>query len=236
MSGWIKLHRKITDSAVFDNEKILKVFIYCLTSASHKDHDQLVGNQIVHLKPGQFIFGRKAWSERLKIKERTLYDYMKTLESLQIININSNNKFSVVTVVNWGVYQLQDESNQQQTNNKPTTNQQQTNTNKNVKNEKNEKNKDIVAYLNQKADKEFKHTTKKTQSFINARLEEGFTVDDFKKVIDIKCSEWKNSDMNKYLRPETLFSTKFESYLNQDISYKKEQTSNDEFNLDEWGV
>ncbi|UBH21601.1 conserved phage C-terminal domain-containing protein [Macrococcus armenti] len=236
MSGWIKLHRKITDSAVFDNEKILKVFIYCLTSASHKDHDQLVGNQIVHLKPGQFIFGRKVWSERLKIKERTLYDYMKTLESLQIININSNNKFSVVTIVNWGVYQLQDDDNQQQTNNKPTTNQQQTNTNKNVKNEKNEKNKDIVAYLNLKAGKEFKHTTKKTQSFINARLEEGFTIDDFKKVIDIKCSEWKNSDMNKYLRPETLFSTKFESYLNQDISYKKEQTSNDEFNLDEWGV
>lgn len=236
MSGWIKLHRKITESPVFDNEKVLKVFIYCLTKASHKNHKQLVGTKVVDLAPGQFIFGRQSWASTLKINESSIYRYMKLLEELDIINIKSNNKFSVVTIVNWATYQQEDAKNEQQMNNKRTTNEQQMNTNKNVKNEKNEKNKDIVAYLNQKADKEFKHTTKKTQSFINARLEEGFTVEDFKKVIDIKCSEWKNSDMNKYLRPETLFSTKFESYLNQDISYKKEQTSNDEFNLDEWGV
>ena len=47
-------------------------------------------------------------------------------------------------------------------------------------------------------------------------MNEGFTVDDFKKVIDNKSAEWgKDSKMSKYLRPETLFGTKFESYLNQ---------------------
>lgn len=74
----------------------------------------------------------------------------------------------------------------------------------------------IVEYLNEKADKNFKHTTNKTKTLINARLNEGFTKEDFIKVIDTKVREWINDKkMNQYLRPETLFGTKFESYLNQ---------------------
>lgn len=74
----------------------------------------------------------------------------------------------------------------------------------------------IVNYLNQKAGTSFRHNTKKTQNLILVRLKEGFEFDDFKKVIDVKTSEWLNdSQMNQYLRPETLFGTKFESYLNQ---------------------
>lgn len=72
----------------------------------------------------------------------------------------------------------------------------------------------IVEYLNQKAGTKYKHTTKKTHSLIHARLSEGFSVDDFKTVIDKKCAEWLGTDMEKFLRPETLFGTKFESYLN----------------------
>lgn len=76
--------------------------------------------------------------------------------------------------------------------------------------------KEIVDYLNQKAKSSFKATTKATQTKIRARLAEGFSVDDFKKVIDIKTAEWLNdANMSQYLRPETLFGTKFESYLNQ---------------------
>ena len=61
----------------------------------------------------------------------------------------------------------------------------------------------------------------KTRSFIRARLREGFTVDDFKTVIDKKARAWLgNRDMQKYLRPETLFGTKFESYLNEQETYK----------------
>src|SRR5690625_2701779 len=75
---------------------------------------------------------------------------------------------------------------------------------------------EIVTYLNRVADKNYRHTTRKTQDFIRARMNEGFTVDDFKKVIDIKNDEWKdNPKMQKFIRPETLFGTKFESYLNQ---------------------
>lgn len=72
----------------------------------------------------------------------------------------------------------------------------------------------IVFYLNEKAGTSYKATTAKTKSAINARLAEGFTVDDFRTVIDKKCAEWIGTDMEKYLRPETLFGTKFEGYLN----------------------
>ena len=73
----------------------------------------------------------------------------------------------------------------------------------------------IVSYLNEKAGTKYKATTSKTKSAINARLSEGFTVEDFKTVIDKKCAEWIGDEkMEKYLRPETLFGTKFEGYLN----------------------
>ena len=74
---------------------------------------------------------------------------------------------------------------------------------------------EIVQYLNQKTNKNFKHTSKVTQRHIRARLAEGFTVSDFKQVIDNKCNDWlRDQKMKEYLRPETLFGTKFESYLN----------------------
>ena len=76
--------------------------------------------------------------------------------------------------------------------------------------------KEIVAYLNDKTNKNYKHTTGKTRRFIEARWNEDFRLDDFKKVIDIKTSEWLGTSQEKYLRPETLFGTKFEGYLNQE--------------------
>ncbi len=75
---------------------------------------------------------------------------------------------------------------------------------------------EIVDYLNQETGSHYKSSSDKTRKLIKARLNEGFTVDDFKKVIDRKVAEWKNDEkMSQYLRPETLFGTKFEGYLNQ---------------------
>lgn len=73
----------------------------------------------------------------------------------------------------------------------------------------------ITDLLNQMSEKNYRHTTPKTQQLIKARWNEGFRFDDFKKVILAKCFEWRdNPDMSKFLRPETLFGTKFEGYLN----------------------
>ena len=74
---------------------------------------------------------------------------------------------------------------------------------------------EIVQYLNQKTGKNFKSTSKATQRHIKARFTDGFVLDDFKQVIDNKCGDWlRDRKMKEYLRPETLFGTKFESYLN----------------------
>ena len=82
---------------------------------------------------------------------------------------------------------------------------------------------EIVQYLNQKTGKNFKHTSKVTQRHIRARLAEGFTVSDFKQVIDNKCNDWlRDQKMKEYLRPETLFGTKFESYLNSKTTTTKQ--------------
>ena len=73
---------------------------------------------------------------------------------------------------------------------------------------------EIVSYLNEKAGTNYKPTTRKTQALIKARLNEKYTVDDFKRVIDNKCTDWMHTEWQKFLRPETLFGSKFEGYLN----------------------
>jgi uncharacterized phage protein (TIGR02220 family) len=82
---------------------------------------------------------------------------------------------------------------------------------------------DIINYLNSKTKSNYKPTTNKTKDCIKMRWNEGFKIDDFKKVIDIKTAEWLNTDMSKFLRPETLFGTKFEGYLNQKPGQAKPQ-------------
>lgn len=74
---------------------------------------------------------------------------------------------------------------------------------------------EVVDHLNQRAGTHFRPSTANTRKLIKARLKEGFTVDEIKLVIDKKCADWLNNPaMVEYLRPETLFGNKFESYLN----------------------
>lgn len=74
----------------------------------------------------------------------------------------------------------------------------------------------VIKYLNAKAGANYRATNKATQRLIKARFNEGMTTKDFKKVIDNKCDDWlKDPKMCGYLRPATLFGSKFESYLNQ---------------------
>ena len=76
----------------------------------------------------------------------------------------------------------------------------------------------ITAHLNDKINTNYKATTEATRSLINEWLKVGYNVEDFKTVIDRKCAEWLGTDMAKYLRPQTLFGNKFESYLNAPVS------------------
>ena len=73
---------------------------------------------------------------------------------------------------------------------------------------------DVVDYLNEMAGTHYRAGVAKTQSLIKARVNEGFTEEDFRTVIDKKCADWIGTEYEQYLRPQTLFGTKFESYLN----------------------
>lgn len=103
---------------------------------------------------------------------------------------------------------------------KPTSvNPTQSNTKEPITKESNTKSelyRSIVDHLNKACGTAYRSASRKTQRLIDARLREGFTPEDFFKVIDIKCAAWKDdAKMSKYLRPETLFGPKFEGYLNE---------------------
>lgn len=104
---------------------------------------------------------------------------------------------------------------------------------------------EIVAYLNQVCSTSYRANTEQTRKHITARLKEGYTVEDFKAVIQYKANEWgRDEHMTQYLRPHTLFSGKFESYLqnakkfNPELFRKrgneKAEEAETEISVEEW--
>lgn len=100
--------------------------------------------------------------------------------------------------------------------------------------------KDILDYLNQKTGKHYTTRNKANVTTMRERLKEGYTVEDFKKIIDTKFYTWKNTEWEMYLRPETLFCPKhFESYLNESIKpeppkYEPPEEKEKEWTPEEW--
>ncbi len=83
----------------------------------------------------------------------------------------------------------------------------------------------IITHLNEKTGKAYRVNNKATLKLIHARLKEGFTVEQFKHVIDVKTHKWKDTEYQQYLRPETLFGNKFETYLNENINDQQDNTT-----------
>lgn len=82
----------------------------------------------------------------------------------------------------------------------------------------------IINMLNKKTGKNFKINSPTSIKLINERLKEGYVLEDFYKVIEVKVAKWKDTIMEMYIRPETLFSYKFESYVNENISVKNQSS------------
>ena len=100
---------------------------------------------------------------------------------------------------------------------------------------------EIMAYLNERTGSSYRPGTAAHQRFIKARWNDGHRLEDFKRVIDAKAAEWKGTEQGKYLRPETLFGTKFDSYLQQSrsgnggVKIPREMYGSLEFELSEGG-
>ena len=147
--GWIKLFRKIERSEVFQNEGLLKVWIWCLIRANHQNHwipmKRGKGTTQVFVRRGQFIFGRESASKALKMPESTVQDRIVKLQSNRYIDIKSDTYYSTITVCNYEKYQSNEgvqvtgkegEKVTDKENPKATGKQQVSNTYKNDKNKK----------------------------------------------------------------------------------------------------
>lgn len=144
MDGWFKLHRKIKNSSVFADPEILRLWLLCLIRASYKSRSIIVNRDEIKLEPGQFVTGRKSLCEEYndsivpakKVKETTLWSWVKKLEKWRMIDIKSTNKYSIISIVNWGEYQEVLTTERQLIDNKLATELQQNDTNKKEKKEK----------------------------------------------------------------------------------------------------
>lgn len=246
MSGVFQIDREIFEHGIWNNVAEFRIFFYILGNAVWKEEGKDYGN--VHVGRGQYLRSYRNLREDLMYMDNNAIKYYslsyikKITDKLVLderIEKEETELGTLFTVVNYSLYQgfdrFKDNSRERSENGARTEREQNENNKKKDKKVKKDKNiyKDIVEYLNQKCNKNFRYSTKATQRFINARLNEDFTLEDFKKVIDIKSSQWLGGEMEQYLRPQTLFGTKFESYLNEkgdnNGKYKGDNGQDDEY-------
>jgi hypothetical protein len=155
-NGWVKIHRKLLASIIFGNEKGLKVWIWCLLRANHKENTILRGRQRITIKEGQFIMGLIKASEEMDLAKTTIRYWLEFLQREGQVELKKTTKYTIVKVKNWTKYQEVEHKK----NSNDTTNGTQKETNNNVKKEKNVKNIDTkvsmsVAPDNRNQDVEF---------------------------------------------------------------------------------
>ena len=117
--------------------ELLQLFIYCLLKANHEPERIIFNNKEIPILRGSFVAGRFSMADDLGCKGITLYKRLQKLKSLNFLTLNSNNKFTIVTIINYELYQSAEQNSNSKLNNGVTTEEQQSNTNKNEKNEKN---------------------------------------------------------------------------------------------------
>ena len=205
--GWIKLHRAMLEWEWYDDLNVSRLFIHCLLKANHKDN-KYKGKLI---ERGSFITGFDALAKETSLSVQKIRTAIKKLKSTNDLTIKSTPQGTLIQVVNYNKFQevTNESTNDQQTNNKRST------TNNNDKNKKNEKKEEIdrvLKHLNEKLGKRYR-----TAKGLLKRFSEGYSVEDAIKVIDNKIEEWgEDQKMKVYLTPDTLFSEKFDKYLNQE--------------------
>ena len=234
MQGYIMLHRKIVNWEWYTETNTKALFIHLLLMANHAD-EKWRGEII---KRGTLITSYGSLSAQTGLSVQQIRTCLKNLEKTGDITRQATQRNTLIIVTKYDFYQsfINESTNEstdfQQTDNtpinKPTNKQSTTNKNDNKLNiyspvsddadlsvSENIPYVEIIDHLNSVAGTHYKANSSKTKTKIHARWLEGYRKEDFFTVIDVKCSEWLGNDMEKYLRPETLFGSKFEGYLNQ---------------------
>lgn len=236
--GYIKLFRQIVDWEWYDDIPTCRLFIHLLLKVNHADRNW----QGKKIERGSCITSFASLSTETNLSVGQIKRALKNLQKTGEIKKISTNQSTLIIVTKYDDYQCfanvdnkqttneQHEDDMQKTNEQQTDNKQ-TTTNNNVKNIKNDKNnnnlycssdeeqeiiKTIIQMFNVETDKEFSPDTKLTRKLIQDKLNAGYSLADFKCVIEKKCDAWISDPiMKSYLKPSVLFGDKFDEYLNE---------------------
>ena len=224
MNGFIVIDRNIEDWRWWGNTTAMGLWLLILVKANWKD-GFFLGEPIPR---GSFATSLPSLAAEIDLSESTVRRWLKRFEDDGQIEQKVTNRFRVIKVLNYAKYQdiPDDRVNSQMTGQMEgqmtgqvtglvTPNRTKKQSNKETIDIYTAQAKLIIDYFNRKTGKALRYT-EGNMKHIRARLREGFKYPDFERVIDAKYREWNGSPkMSKYLRPETLFGTKFDSYLNE---------------------
>ena len=214
MGGWIKLHRCLLNNpVVMRDSDYMSVWVWLLLRASRQDYPKLFGNKKIILKPGQLVTGRIEISETLHINQSKVYRILKWFESEHQLEMEVNNKGSLITIVNWELYQGGDDDSEQQMNNKRTSNEQQMNTIQEYKNNKNNNNANSGVRV--QLEESFEDLYQRYRSLTNSSNGKG----DAKKIyIDYCTKGYKGTKLN----PEQI-EEYFANYIQENQDQKERE-------------
>ena len=222
MKGWIKLHRQSLDSAVFQNANLWQVWCFCLMRANHKPNKIIWNGRESILEAGQFITGRFEGAKTCRMKPSTFRDQLVRLKSLQSLDIKSDNRNSLITVLNWNRFQenepLHEKTPTPVPTGHPTTNRQPADTDKNVR----MKERDI---LTSEAESVYDHFKTKVKSgakedairSIKKLLNSNFTREQLLLCIDRYSANGMSSDRQYRIQCNNFFgrAERFRDYLSE---------------------
>ena len=243
--GWVHIHRSLLEHFVWADKpfNMGAAWVDLILMANHEKKKIVIDGKIVVIKRGQTFASCRSLSTRWGWSLGKVKRFTDMLEHEQMVIAERSKNGTLLTLVNYDNFQ-----NTRNTDGTPTEHQRNadgtlTERNKELKNDKNVKNEkkdiytsaitEILNYLNLRTGKKYTGRSKAQREHIIARLKEGYTVDEFKTVIDNKVKAWGHDDkMRQYLRPGTLFSTKFETYLN-DTETERQRARREDHESDE---
>jgi len=226
--GWIRLHRKIMNTPEWLAEPFTRgqAWVDLLLLANHETGFICKRGVMIAVERGQVGYSEDTLAARWRWSRGKVRRFIAELTRLFRISRRISEKTvqknasvsSLIYIVNYDKYQMNDTESSTEDGRKTVQEQRIKRIKRNILSDSDIPYEEIITYLNEKTGKHFRATTKETRKCISARWKDFPDLKAFQFVIDVKCAQWLNDpQMEPYLRPQTLFGTKFESYLNESM-------------------